>query len=244
MKRTSAELKRMAREHLNGRWGLMMGAMVLVNLIMSAACMPFCVMVLINPFDLIPWLIYMAALIIIGLAASILQAGLTDMYLKNARNQQTGLGMAFWQFTKRPDRYILNGLLMMGISILSLVPGYICMIVGAMYDQILAVLISIPLMIAGIIIYIMVILKFAMTGILLVDHPQMGVIEAFQESNRVMEGNKGRLFYILLSYAGFWMLSMLSCGIGLLWTIPYMKQTLVTFYQDVTEELDAKEMGQ
>lgn len=48
-----------------------------------------------------------------------------------------------------------------------------------------------------------------------------------------MSGNKGRLFYIYLSYIPFLFLGTLSCGIALLWVIPYMNATLAEFYMDI-----------
>ena len=53
-----------------------------------------------------------------------------------------------------------------------------------------------------------------------------------------MSGNKGRLFYIQLSFFGLALLAVLSCGIGLLWLMPYMLTTEVFFYLDVCGELD------
>ena len=54
-----------------------------------------------------------------------------------------------------------------------------------------------------------------------------------------MEGNKLRLLYLRLSFLGFYLLAVLSCGIGLLWLMPYMQQTMVSFYLDVQ---DVKEL--
>lgn len=73
---------------------------------------------------------------------------------------------------------------------------------------------------------------------LLTDHDSMSVMEAFHTSFRLMSGNKGRLFYIQLSFLGWELLALLSCGIGILWLSPYMNQTTVEFYRDVTGELD------
>ena len=50
-----------------------------------------------------------------------------------------------------------------------------------------------------------------------------------------MEGNKLRLLYLQLIFLGFYLLAVLSCGIGLLWLMPYMQQTMVSFYLDVQD---------
>lgn len=241
MKRTSAELKRMARENLQGYWGIMIGANVLMYLIIFAAEMPFSFLAALNGYRTNFWFFYLAV-IIIGLASAVLQAGILSMYLNIARKQGITLSMMFMQFVKRPDRYILSTLMVLGICILCMGPGYVCLIVGVEFEQYLALWISLPLIIAGGIIYMILLMRFALALIFLVDYPQMKVLEAYRESASVMNGNKGRLFYIMLSFIGMILLAMLSCGIGMLWVMPYAMQTMVQFYLDVTGGLDVKEM--
>ena len=71
----------------------------------------------------------------------------------------------------------------------------------------------------------------------------MGTLEAFRTSARLMQGQKGRLFYIQLSFLGWMILCMLSCYIGYLWIGPYMSQVTVTFYLDVTGEYKKQNDG-
>lgn len=68
------------------------------------------------------------------------------------------------------------------------------------------------------------------TGIVsALDHPQMKARESLKISRQIMKGNKGRLFYIYLSFIGLQILCLLSLGIGSLWVYPYQSQTLVIF---------------
>ena len=52
-----------------------------------------------------------------------------------------------------------------------------------------------------------------------------------------MAGNKGRYFYIKLSFIGWDILASLSFYLGYLWLRPYASQTMVAFYLDVTKRL-------
>lgn len=70
---------------------------------------------------------------------------------------------------------------------------------------------------------------YALALYLLLDHPQMKARESLKISRQIMKGNKGRLFYIYLSFIGLQILCMLSLGIGSLWVYPYQSQTLVIF---------------
>ena len=93
---------------------------------------------------------------------------------------------------------------------------------------------------AGLVPMLMILFRLALMFFLMVDHGNMGVIEAFRESSELMQGNKGRLFYIYLSFIGWSLLGLLSCGLGMLWVTPYMMQTTVNFYREVIGELDQK----
>lgn len=55
---------------------------------------------------------------------------------------------------------------------------------------------------------------YALALYLLLDHPQMKARESLKISRQIMKGNKGRLFYIYLSFIGLQILCMLSLGIG------------------------------
>ena len=74
---------------------------------------------------------------------------------------------------------------------------------------------------------------YAPAFFLLHDFPQYTAKELLTRSRKLMSGNKGRLFYIYLSYIPLLFLGTLSCGIALLWVIPYMNATLAEFYMDI-----------
>lgn len=240
MKRTSAELKRRARERLNGKWGLLIGANVLMMIIIYAVEFPFYLITFLNQ-TWISLITYMAATLLISLASIVLMAGMIKMSLNLARKQEISLGMMFSQFANRPDRYILGSLLMLAIGLVCLLPGYICFLVGVFAEQIFTIFLGTLLLIAGTVGNIILVLQFGLIHMLFLDNPKMKVIAAFKESARLMRGNKGRMFYISLSFLGWTLLAMLSCGIGMLWVTPYMTQTSVMFYLDVKGELDAEQ---
>lgn len=241
MKRTSAELKRMAREHLTGHWGLAIGTYMLLGLITSAVMMPFYFIFILSGMEASATIIYCLAVLIITAVATVMQAGLLKIYLGFARKKECRVGMLFGEFVNRPDRYILAFLMLLGIELVCMAPGLIFVIVASVSYAMLFLMIAMILYIAGAVVMVILSLQFAMVYILLVDNPGMGAMDAFRESARLMNGNKGRLFYIQLSFIGWSILGMLSCGIGMLWVYPYMIQTNVSFYRELTGELDEKQ---
>ncbi len=58
-----------------------------------------------------------------------------------------------------------------------------------------------------------------------------------RESQELMRGNKGRYFYLIISFFGLLLLSVFTCYIGLLWLAPYMEMTQLLFYRDLIGEL-------
>ena len=81
-------------------------------------------------------------------------------------------------------------------------------------------------------------LQYALTVYIMLDHPQMSVMEALRTSRRQIGGNRGRLLYQFFSFIGLHALCILSIGIGYLWVLPYQFQTTANFYLDITDELD------
>ncbi len=49
----------------------------------------------------------------------------------------------------------------------------------------------------------------------------------------------GKLFLLMLSFIGWFLLSILTFCIGLLWVGPYMYQSMAAFYEDLKEEVPA-----
>ncbi len=241
MRHTSAELKRLAREQLNGHWGLAIGANLLVQMIVSGLLTPFYFLLIITGSGTVQYITYMVAAIIISAVSMVLQCGILRMYFGFARKQEVSVGMIFGEFTRRPDRYILGYVLIFVVEIMCMLPGAICLVVGIVADTVLAIMIGGALYIIGFVVVIYVSLRLSQIFYLLVEHGDMSVIEAFRTSSQMMEGNMGRFFYIYVSFIGWSLLGLLSCGIGMLWVTPYMMQTNVNFYRDLIGELDVNE---
>lgn len=235
MKRTSAELKRLAREHLQGHYGLCIGASVVTTLISSAILIPFSLVYELNQ-STANLIIYQLANIIISLISVILTSGLTRIHLKLSRKEQPVFSDVFYCFKHRPDRFIVSTLIIVAITLGCMLP--LLLLVFFAEVSALFVIMLVLLSITIIVIAFIVEFTFALVYPLLVDHESMTVLEALKASHAFMKGNKGRLFYISLSFLGWEILGLLTCGLGYLWLTPYITQTGVEFYRDVTGELD------
>lgn len=57
--------------------------------------------------------------------------------------------------------------------------------------------------------------------------------EAITASRHLMDGHKAELFLLDLSFIGWGILGVITCGIGFLWITPYYRQTKANFYRNL-----------
>lgn len=76
--------------------------------------------------------------------------------------------------------------------------------------------------------------RYALAPYIMAEHPEMGIREAVNLSKQLMNGHKGRLFGLHMSFIGWALLSALTLGIGTLWLNPYVKAAEAAFYVERT----------
>ena len=67
------------------------------------------------------------------------------------------------------------------------------------------------------------------------DNDNLGPLEALSKSKEMMRGYKWKLFCMHLRFFGWYLLSILSLGIGFLWLVPYVTVSMAKFYEDIKE---------
>ncbi|MDE7477352.1 MAG: DUF975 family protein [Lachnospiraceae bacterium] len=68
---------------------------------------------------------------------------------------------------------------------------------------------------------------------MILDFPDWSATTILKKSFEVMSGNKFRLFVLYLSFIPSFLLSIFTCGISLIWVIPYLNMALTNFYLDI-----------
>jgi uncharacterized membrane protein len=79
-------------------------------------------------------------------------------------------------------------------------------------------------------------LSYAMAPYILSDNPDMTGPEALKLSKKLMKGHKAELFGLYLSFIGYAVLSVITCGIGFIWLNPYIQASKAAFYEIVIRE--------
>lgn len=71
--------------------------------------------------------------------------------------------------------------------------------------------------------------RYSMATYILTENPNMQATEAIERSKALMDGRKGDLFRLDLSFIGWALLAVLTAGIGNLWLVPYMTVSRAAF---------------
>lgn len=77
---------------------------------------------------------------------------------------------------------------------------------------------------------------YAMTPFIMAENPEMSASEAIEASVQLMDGHKGELFTLGLTFIGWDILAALSCNIGHLLLNPYKNAAYAAFYKDLTAQ--------
>lgn len=87
-------------------------------------------------------------------------------------------------------------------------------------------------------------LSYALAPYILAEHPEISASEALRMSKEMMQGNKGRLFCLQLSFIGWGILSIFTFGIGLFFLMPYMQAANAEFFNEISGKNYEKSLGQ
>lgn len=231
-KRSLSELKRLSRECLLNRYTIVIMAMLVSFFLPAVLMIPFSVEITGELNAAV--MIYLIAAVIIQILRQLLYVSVLRMHLLLALKQPVVFGDLLWSFKNRPDRFILATVLLYAVLFLPMLfagAAVYFFIPDAMPARIVFLVAVIVVFIAA---QLYLRYVFALVYPLYLEHPEMTVLDGFQASRRLMHGNKKRMFFLQLSFIGWELLGFCSAGVGFLWISPYMTQTKVNFYLDLT----------
>lgn len=140
-----------------------------------------------------------------------LALGTVFFYMKIERREAPRIGIIFdgFKFFKKSFIYhLITTMLILLWTLLLIVPG----IVAA--------------------------LRYSMGYYIMADNPEMSAMEALRESSDLMKGNKMAYFSLILSFVGWFIVSLITLGLGFLYLIPYFRMTSLNFYRSITEDYE------
>lgn len=232
MKRSSSELKRIARGALRGRYSIFVGAMVLYLIIaMLAFCIPSCAFPVNSSYSAI--IIRLVVTFLITLIVQLLATGISRIGLCVSRGLPAGISDLFYGFRFHPDRFLVVFLILTGIGLVFSVPADIAAYTLGTLSWQYALFLLLSTAASAV-----VSLFFGLSVMLLIDNHSLTAIGSLKESARLMRGHKWRFFYVTtLSFLGLAFLGVLSLGIAFLWLTPYMIVTQAMLYREIIGEI-------
>src|SRR3989344_624682 len=77
-------------------------------------------------------------------------------------------------------------------------------------------------------------LAYSQTFFILAEDKSIPARDAIKKSKAMMYGHKKKLFYLTLRFFGWFLLCLITLGIGFFWFLPYIYVTMAKFYEEVS----------
>lgn len=217
--KTNTELRRQGSEALAGRWGTFVAATLLYSIISFFVQAPaqlndFARNVLMTSAGVGYTLI--GTSVVVSLLILPLTYGYDTIFLRNLRSEPVGVEHMFDGFR-----------------------DYGRIFITLLWQNVLILLWTLLLIVPGIVKS----LAYAQTPYILLDNPKLSTVEAIHLSREMMFGYKGKLFLLLLSFIGWGILCIFTCGVGFLWLAPYMQSSMAAFYEDVRADYEMRKLS-
>lgn len=76
--------------------------------------------------------------------------------------------------------------------------------------------------------------RYSMVRYILINNPDIGIMECIRESKRLTDGHKGELFVLDLSFLGWWLLALVPVlgWLLLIWVNPYQQLSKLQYYEN------------
>lgn len=218
----SRDLRALARESLQGRWG-------------KAAILTLIYWVITFGISFILGCIPIIGQIAYAVIAPVLSFGFLVSLIQLSRNENPGT-IAFLNnglpFLGKLWGIILHTFLKMILPILLIVAGAIILSVGTISESALS-FIGFIIYLTGLVYMIIKSFSYVLTSYILNAEPTLTSKEIVEKSEILMKGNKWRYFCLGLSFIGWIILTSLTFGIGYFWLLPYIQIANLKFYEEL-----------
>lgn len=189
MKIILSQLMKSSKQSLEGKWGLAIGTFVLY--MFFSACIQ-------GASKEIPAIAFLSLLF-----GGPISLGLSNFTLRISRNEEARFEHSlsgFYNFSNALITYVLMLLIIIGWTLLLIIPGIIAAI------------------------------AYSMTFYILAGDPDLAPMDALKKSKEMMDGHKWTYFFLVLRFVGLAILCILTLGIAFLWLAPYIQVTNAKFY--------------
>lgn len=224
------EIRRQARAHLQGNWGLSIGVAVVACLLGG----------LLTGMSFIPEISYWKQL-------NFFHDRDLSQYVSGSWEIVQGVWIEFKNGIFSLASFLLGGVLQLGYARFLLRQhdgkptefndlfsqfdrfgtGFAQHFLRSLYTLLWSLLLIVPGIIAA--------LSYAMTPFILEEHPELTASEAIRRSKELMRGHKTDLFILELTFIGWSLLCILTLNLGHIALNPYKNAAYAVFYREITK---------
>lgn len=247
MTRSLSQIRDDARDALAGNYMLYFIVLVITGLLTAAA--NHLVSYLIWPFSgtgfIVLTIVNLVLDFLVMILAKMFQAGQYFLSLNIARYNRVSVSDLFLAFRYDPSRALPLCAILALIDTICLAPFsvslsnllYVNAFSSSSGTKVSAAMILLLMLcsLAGMII-LEVVIAFPLSQALFlyIDHQDYSVSECLSKSRGLMTGQVMDYFKLHLSLIGYFLLSIISLGIGLIWVLPYLNTVRANFYMNLT----------
>lgn len=261
--KTTAQYKAMARTAMRGRYANVIAAIMVSGMTTSVltyvanTVMALCGFSLNALLDgeriritgslLVLFCILMTAVIFLSMILTILfHGGMIKLIQKAADRELSSLSDMMYGF-RSPLSWRLVGIYFLTfLLVLIPVAVFTAMVMAALLIP-MSSLFRILLMLAALAVYVLALLfiylTFGLAAYVQIDCPFCTAFQSMKASARLVSGFRLKFLWLMITFIGWSVLSLLTLGIGQLWITPYSMCTYFYFYRDLKEAKNLEMLG-
>lgn len=232
-RKTSAQLKQIARGMMLGKYRQAISILLATDLIITTLSLFMSVTAGNSMTGII---ISFLISFILTLLSCILLVGQCAFFLNIACGRNARFSNLFEGFKVYPDKTIICQLIVYGLSLVAFVPAIIAALFAGLTERAELFLVFCICCVFGIVLFWWVNLAYSQWYYLLLDFPECKALELLKMSRKLMRKNMLRMLYIQVSFIPITLLGIISLGLGLLFVTPYKKMTYTLFYLDLIHQ--------
>ena len=145
-----------------------------------------------------------------------LELGLSIFCIFIIRRAQAGVSLVFSGFTNFLKAFgvtIIIGLICFACLLVAIIPTAVIMTSAGNNAVVNGILAFYSLILVSVVLIIIVSLRYGVVYFILADEPNIKVMECLKKSGRMMKGNKSKMFLLIMSFVGWYILYGISAGI-------------------------------
>ncbi len=231
-------LKLKAKEKLLGHYNLIIPALLMIS-IFHLLVNNISISMDREPGFRISFILYLIFSAISILLLTVFSIGKANLFLNVMTNRDAKLNDIYKGFTIDPKRSLsLCGIYIFIVGILGYLPYMIFqrLLTKTFFQETFPInyflLLFIPFLLL-LILFIYIALSLSQIFYIANDFPSLSAIDSIKFNLKIMKGNRLQLLKLHIHFIPWYLLSILTLGIALLWILPYLYSTLTLFYLDL-----------